>query len=267
MPTRASRATGNRRKVPPPVPASDWAYFLDIDGTLLDLAPSPSLARSDIELHSLVDDLYDFAGGAVALISGRQINAIDSFFPRTRLPVAGQHGLEHRDARGRIHRHHLPSDPLRHAFETITRATERHPKLLLENKGLSLALHYRAAPRLGSFAHRLVRSVQERLGPEYAVQPGKYLVELKPSARNKGNAVLEFMSEPPFRGRTPVFLGDDVTDEYAFDVVNELDGHSIKVGSGRTSARHRLPDVRAVRAWLRSGMRRGAEPGPRAARR
>jgi len=95
--------------------------------------------------------------------------------------------------------------------------------------------------------------MQAEIGPDYTIQPGKRIVELKPSGKDKGQAVAEFMAETPFKGRTPVFVGDDATDEYGFAVVNSLGGHSIKVGGGRSTAHWRLPDVEAVRSWLERG--------------
>ncbi len=236
-----------------PVPGREWAYFFDIDGTLVDIADSPAGVRLDRDLRHLIEGLYQSAGGAVALITGRSIADVDGLFPGTRLPAAGQHGTERRDASGRISRHPFPSRQLDGVRHRLAEAVARHPQLLLEDKGLSLALHYRRAPRLGGFAHRLVRSLQARMGKKYCVQTGNRVVEVKPAGRNKGAAILEFMQEEPFRGRTPVFLGDDITDEYGFAMVNRLGGHSVKVGPGRTVARWRLPDVRAVRAWLEQG--------------
>jgi trehalose 6-phosphate phosphatase len=107
---------------------------------------------------------------------------------------------------------------------------------------------------LGGYAHRLVRSLLAAADSVYTIQTGKRIVELKPAGRDKGVAVVEFMQEEPFRGRTPVFVGDDVTDEYGFATVNRLHGHSIKVGRGRTAARWHLRDVRAVQAWLARGL-------------
>jgi trehalose 6-phosphate phosphatase len=237
-----------------PPPGTDWAYFFDIDGTLIDFAASPDRVRPDHDLRQIIERLYRSAGGAVALISGRAIADIDRLFPGARLPAAGQHGVERRDAVGRVSRHAFPSDRLEEEHRRLAAAVTRHPRLLLEHKGLSLALHYRRAPRLGGFAHRLLRGLQSRIGTEYCLQAGKYIVEVKPAGRDKGVAVLEFMQEAPFRGRLPVFLGDDVTDEYGFAMVNRLDGHSVKVGPGRTVARWRLRDVRAVRAWLERGL-------------
>jgi len=236
----------------PPTPHAGWAYFFDIDGTLLALADSPSGVRLDPGLQRLVEGLYRLAGGAVALISGRSLEDIDRLFPGVRFPAAGQHGIERRDAGARISRHAFPGRELDWARERLSQATTAHPGLLLEDKGLSLALHYRQAPWLAGYAHRLVRACGDRLGAQFCVQAGKRVVELKPAGKDKGIAVQEFMQEEPFRGRIPVFVGDDRTDEYGFATVNHLQGHSIKVGRGATAARWRLRDTEAVRAWLES---------------
>lgn len=234
----------------PPKPRADWAYFVDLDGTLLDIAPSPTEVNVDQQTRVLLSELREFAGGAVALISGRSISDISSLLSEPRLPVAGQHGLERRDAAGRITIHEVESHGLERVSRTLEEEVERHPGLLLEQKGLSVALHYRAVPELAEHVHTLMRSACRELGPDYVLQEGKRVVELKPGGKDKGVAVLEFMDEVPFRGRTPVFLGDDATDEYAFAVVNELGGYSIKVGPGSSAACWRLRDVRAVRRWL-----------------
>lgn len=186
----------------------------------------------------------------MALISGRSIDDVDSIFGAPPLPVAGQHGLERRNARGKISHHDATSEKLESARTRLRSVVTRHSGLLLEDKGMSLALHYRAMPALASFAHRIMRSVHATMGPEYAILTGKRIIEIKPSGKDKGEAVREFMEEPPFRGRIPVFIGDDVTDEHGFAVVNALGGHSIKVGPGRTAAQWRLADVIAVRSWL-----------------
>ena len=245
---KRSRAARRAGSLPPPRP--DWAYFFDIDGTLVDIADSPAGARLHPDLWQLIGGLYRSAGGAVAFISGRSIADIDTLLPGIHLPVAGQHGIERRDASGGISRHAFPARRLDGVRARLAAAVERHRGLLLEDKGLSLALHYRRAPRLAGYAHRLVRSLLAGLGTQYCVQTGKRVVEMKPAGKDKGVAVLEFMQEEPFRGRTPVFVGDDITDEHGFATVNRLHGHSVKVGPGRTVARWRLRDVRAVRAWL-----------------
>jgi len=232
-----------------PRPQLDWAYFFDIDGTLIDISPTPWEVKVERGLIDLLKQLHHRTGGAVALISGRSIEDIDSIFQGERLPVAGQHGVERRDAKGRISRH-VHREDLAGARTRLNAVASQHDALLLEDKGLSLALHYRRQPALGGFVHRLMRTVQQELGPDYTVLTGKRIVELKPSGKDKGQAVSEFMSEHPFRGRLPVFVGDDVTDEFGFAVVNELGGNSIKVGPGASVARWRLPNVRSVRNWL-----------------
>lgn len=235
-------------------PDHGWAYFFDIDGTLIDLAESPGAVRVDAAVQRLIVDLHRSAAGALALISGRSLVDIDRLFPRVLLPAAGQHGVERRDARGRVHYHTFPSQRLDAAHRRLARVVEAHRGLLLEHKGLSIALHYRRAPRLAGYAHRVARATLVRLGRRYCLQRGKAVVELKPAGKDKGVAIREFMQERPFRGRTPVFVGDDVTDEIGFAMVNRLHGHSIKVGRGPTVAAARLRNVKLVRAWLRHAL-------------
>lgn len=237
-----------------PLPGPDWAYFFDIDGTLVDFAPRPSGVRPDAEIRSLIERLYRSAGRAVALISGRSIRDVDRLFPHVRLPVAGQHGTERRDAAGHRSQHTFPVERLEAARARLTDVAARHPGLWVEDKELTLALHFRGAPALAALAHAIMGEVQAAAGAAFCVQEGKGIVELKPAGRDKGMAVQEFMQEAPFQGRVPAFVGDDVTDEYGFKMVNRLGGYSVKVGVGPTAARWRLRDVRAVRTWLRRGL-------------
>ncbi len=239
-----------------PAPRPEWAYFFDIDGTLVDLNDNPGGVRLEQDLRTLIEALHRAAGGAVALISGRHLPDIDALMEGVRLPAAGQHGTERRDAAGRITHHAVRTAQLDWAHEQIAAAAAKHPGLELQHKGLTLALHYRRAPQLAGYAHRLVRSLLPRLGKEYCLQRGKRIVEVKPAGKDKGAAVLEFMAEDPFRGRTAVFLGDDLTDEYGFATVNRLKGYSIKVGPGPTAARFRFRNVAAVRAWLQQAVSR-----------
>lgn len=239
-----------------------FAYFLDIDGTLVDLADTPGAIALDPALPGLVDALYESSGGAIALITGRSIADADRLFGRRHLPIAGQHGHERRSANGQLSQHHVSPRALDPARRVLSAVVERHPRLLLEDKGLSLALHYRRAPYLASLAHREMRAVRVSLGDRYCLHRGKRVVELAPAGRDKGLAIRAFMREVPFRGKPPVFIGDDVTDEHGFAMVNTLGGDSIKVGPGPTVARWRFPDVRAVLTWLEHGM-----PGPTRCRR
>ncbi|HTP96539.1 MAG TPA: trehalose-phosphatase [Burkholderiales bacterium] len=238
----------SRNGAPPPARA-DWAFFFDVDGTLLALAEHPAHVRTDDEVRSILRELHRGAGGALALISGRSIDEIDALFAPLRFPAAGQHGMERRDPCGAMQRHVQHSPRLAELRHRLTPIAARHPGVLLEDKGLTLAIHYRRAPRLAGYLGRRLREGLDH-AEDLRVQRGKMVLEVKPGGRDKGSAILEFMSEPPFRGRIPVFLGDDVSDEFGFSVVNELGGHSIKVGAGATRARWRLSGVGAVRRWL-----------------
>ena len=237
-----------RRELPAPSP--DWAYFFDLDGTLVELAEKPWGVYADEQLRHRIAALASATQGAVAVITGRPIADIDGLFPDLRLPVAGQHGVERRTFKGDVRRHLFPVEQLDEARKALRVLVQRHPALLLEDKGLSLALHYRQAPRLASYAHRVMHHLRDGMGTAFCIQTGKRVVELKPAGRDKGMAIREFMDEAPFAGRRPVFIGDDITDEHGFEVVNAYGGLSIKVGSGQTLAHRQLANVTAVRAWL-----------------
>ncbi len=230
--------------------ASGWALFLDVDGTLLDHAEHPQAVHVAAELLQLIGGLLEATGGALALISGRSVEDVDQLFAPLRLPIAGQHGIERRAADGTLHGHAPALEHLGRAAAELVRLTSAHSTLVLENKGMTLALHYRRAPELGTLAEREMRRIAAALGDEFELQSGKFVWEIKPSGKDKGSAIAEFMAEAPFAGRVPVFIGDDLTDEYGFDVVNRSGGHSIKVGPGPTRARARLADAAAVRHWL-----------------
>jgi trehalose 6-phosphate phosphatase len=231
-------------------PEPTWAWFLDVDGTIAELAPSPAEARVDAGIRDVLERLRAASGGAIALVSGRPIADVDAMLGESDHVVAGLHGLERRDVEGRLWRKQIDTESLQRARERITAIVAGHPGLLLEDKVMTIALHYRAAPSLASFAHRAMREARQVAGGGFALQRGKYVVELKPEGEDKGTAVAAFMREQPFRGRVPVYLGDDATDEHAFDVVRAMGGHTIKVGRGASHARWRLFDVAAVRAWL-----------------
>jgi trehalose 6-phosphate phosphatase len=230
--------------------ARDWAFFLDIDGTLLDIAVTPNAVHAQRADCRLVAALYDRADGALALVSGRSLAMIDELFAPLRLPAAGQHGVERRDARGRVHRPSFSADMHSRAADMIRAFAERHTGLVFENKGYSMALHYRLAPRLAGAAHAIVREAARAVGEGVEVQRGKMVAELKPAGHDKGRAIEAFMREKPFAGRQPVFLGDDLTDEHGFRMVERMGGHSIKVGPGQTAARWRVANPSAARAWL-----------------
>ncbi len=226
--------------------------FLDIDGTLLEFASTPDRVRVDAGIAALLPALERRLGGAVALITGRALEDADRLFPGLALAVAGQHGLQRRAADGSIHLHGAPSSGLRSLRPELARFAARHEGLWLEDKGTTLALHYRLAPRLASHVHRTLKAQLGAggMGEGLQLQPGKGVLEIKPDGRDKGTAIVEYMNELPFAGRCPVFIGDDHTDEYGFAAVMRAGGWAVKVGPGRTHAHFRLRDVDAVRNWL-----------------
>jgi trehalose 6-phosphate phosphatase len=240
----------------PPPAQPDWAYFLDVDGTLLDLAMTPDAIEVDGALPTLLETLHRQTGGAVALVSGRALDDLDRRIGAPQVPRAGLHGLERRDAAGCLWRHAAPPAAMQAVRDALAPVLARHPGLLLEDKGLTLALHYRRAPALASYVHRLLGRLAAELGDGLQLQRGKRVVEIKPTGGDKGTAVLEYLAELPFLGRRPVFVGDDANDEDAFAAVNGRGGTSVKVGAGRSCARYRLPDVAAVRVWLASALSR-----------
>ncbi len=243
---------------PPPAAQVDWGYFLDVDGTLIEFANTPDAVHVDQALLDLVSRLHQDCGGALALVSGRALLDLEWRLGSLRLPIAGQHGLERRDAAGAMHVHGAPTAAMAAIKLRLQAVLERHPALLLEDKGLALAVHYRQAPALAGALHRLLRRLIEATDDALQLQTGKRVVEIKALGFDKGTALEEFLAEPPFKGRRPVFIGDDATDEHGFAVINRLRGLSVKVGPGPTQARYRLPDVGAVRAWLSNATKEGA---------
>jgi len=239
--------------------AARWAFFLDIDGTLLDIAETPGAVEPGVRELVLIEDLASAAGGALALVSGRTLPSIDRLFAPLKLPAAGQHGFERRGADGRRRRHRFPAERLRPVAAELRAFTAAHEGVLLEDKGASLALHYRQAPQLGATAREAMREAAEPLGDLVEIQAGKMVWELKPAGADKGMAIAEFMAEAPFAGRVPVFLGDDVTDEQGFRVVAAAGGHAVKVGEGESVAHWRVPDPAAARDWLRGWVRSTVE--------
>ena len=223
--------------------------FLDIDGTLAEFARVPELVQIDAEIASALPRLLHELDGALALITGRSITSADLLFPGMKLPIAGQHGSERRDGAGTIHLHAPVKATQAKLRKLLQGLAKRHPQLLLEDKGAALALHYRSTPQLASHVHRTLRESMPAEGG-YELQPGKLLLEVRPEGRDKGAAIHDFMAEEPFAGRLPVFVGDDLTDEHGFAVVEQLGGWTVKVGPGRTAARFRLPDPAAVQRWL-----------------
>lgn len=234
------------------MPSLNWAYFLDVDGTLINIVETPQAVLVDQPLLDLLANLHRASGGALALVSGRMISDLQSRIGMAQLPLAGLHGLERRDSAGRLWIHATAPAAKSAIKEALAPLLARHPGLLLEDKGLTLALHYRKAPALAAYVHRLMARLVASAGEGLELQRAKFVVEIKPAGIDKGTAVAEYLAEPPFKGRRAVFIGDDLNDEHGFAEVNNQGGISIKVGKGASCALFRLPDVAAVHQWLSS---------------
>ena len=227
------------------------ALFLDVDGTLVDIEDHPGDVRSDEALITLLVDLAQRLDGALSLISGRSIAEIDRIFAPAKFPSAGAHGTELRfDGNAVII---APADFPGEILQRARAFAVEHQGLLVEKKSAGLALHYRRAPRLETACREFVDGLMRELGPDFRLIDGKMVLEIAPLGHHKGEAIRELLQHDPFNGRRPVFVGDDVTDEDGFRVVNDLGGLSIRVGHGNeTAARYVLDDVTSVRDWLQS---------------
>ena len=235
----------------PPPPGEDSCLFLDVDGTLVDLAPQPRAVRVDAELKDLLGQVAMRLDGAVALVSGRSIAELDALFAPLRLPVAGLHGLERRNAAGVLVQEAPARDPrLDEARNALWQFVSANPGLLLEDKGRTLAVHYRRAPDLAPEVEYAMSAVAASLGSGFHLQEGALVMEVKPVSRNKATAIDEFLAEPPFAGRRPVFIGDDITDRDGFLAVAQHQGLAIAVGD-RVAATCQLRNPAAVHHWLR----------------
>lgn len=235
----------------PPVSPDDAALFLDIDGTLIDIAPTPQTVTMPAGLPALLGRLSRRFAGSLALVSGRALDDIDGLFRPFRFPAAGIHGAERRDALGRLHYVGLTSEDLAPARAELRRFAARHPALLFEDKGRSLALHFRQAPELEPAVREVLEQARIRI-PAAQLQPGHCVIELKGGTAGKRGAIEEFLQEPPFAGRVPVYLGDDLTDLEALTYVQSVGGLGIFVGPSPQSGLGWLPRPAAVLEWLRS---------------
>jgi len=228
-------------------PAS-CAFFLDVDGTLLDIRPQPRDVVADTSLLDLLSALRAEVADALALVSGRAIEDLDRIFAPLTFTAAGLHGCDLRFADGS--RFGLPDRVMDKARPALRHFVASHPGLLLEDKGATLAVHYRQRPDLGPIVIDALTRVAG--DADYRVQQGKMVVELKPPGFDKGGAITRLMQDAPFKDRQPVFIGDDLTDEAGFVAVNAMGGFSVRVGavSMPSAARYRVATVAALRALL-----------------
>lgn len=231
----------------PDVPHSS-AFFFDFDGTLVALAPRPDLVAVEPHVREVLRALATQFDGAVAVVTGRPLEVVDGFLAPVALPIAAEHGSIRRDSRGVLHIDEGNEAAVAAAHAALEPLAEDNAGLILERKRSSIALHFRQRPELAALCEGAAQDVVAE-NPGLVILPGKMVFELKPKGIDKGEAVRAFLGEVPFQGRTPIFIGDDVTDEHAFEVVNALGGLSVKVDDGDTLARFRT-DRKGLFEWL-----------------
>jgi trehalose 6-phosphate phosphatase len=235
----------------PSADLTEWALFLDFDGTLVEIADRPDAVIVPADLRRTLTALRVRLGGAMAIVTGRSIAVIDDFLAPDRFDVAGLHGGEHRLA-GRLFPCRPDEHPdLRRAVDELQRRfAAAAPGILIEDKGCSVAVHWRLAPEGAELAAETMRTVAETLGAGYRLQLGKAVAEVLPARASKGGIIRHLLTQGAYRNRRPIFIGDDLTDEQAFAAVDDLEGISIRVGSGPTRARYRIGAPSALREFL-----------------
>jgi trehalose 6-phosphate phosphatase len=233
-----------------PIDYRRTAILLDVDGTLLDLAPTPHDVRVPSTLRRTLERLHESTGGALALVSGRSLSDIDLIFKPLKLSAIGGHGAEIRlaNSSGTCAGAPLLDEELKERFTDIAALA---PEIIVEDKGYSVAIHYRLVPHKKRAIEDAVAAICADLAPDsLEVLPGKAVLEIKKSGFSKGTAIRELMAHPPFAGRRPVFVGDDTTDETAFAVMPEFNGLAISVGRMVPGVARRFETPSDVRRWL-----------------
>jgi trehalose 6-phosphate phosphatase len=233
----------------------NWAMFLDVDGTLLDFAETPDQVAVPPELLDILGKLHRHLGGAVALVSGRPIADLDRLFDPLRLPAAGQHGAELRDV---AHGEAVKASPpacLAVVTAELHRFAASRPGILVEDKNASVAVHYRMAPQYRDQVEAFTRAAVAANDEEMEMLEAVMAFDVKPRSVNKGLAVAWFMERLPFHGRVPVFIGDDLTDEYGFAAAQSRAGYAIQVGTSRPRvAPWHIETPANLRQWLQAGV-------------
>ncbi|KFN50183.1 trehalose-phosphatase [Arenimonas composti] len=238
---------------PPPLPAApSLALFLDIDGTLVEFADRPDGVRVPKPAITALAHLQRRLGGALAVLSGRELAAADRLLAPLQLPAGALHGLQRRAVDGTLTTTAPPPLVAGRVDAACRAGAAALDGVFVEAKaGIGFALHYRGAPAQAEAVRALAAEIAATADGHYLVQHGDCVAELKPVGQDKGSALAALMQTSPFRGRVPMMIGDDLTDEPAFVAARELGGHAVIVGGRRpTVATHALASPTAVRAWL-----------------
>ncbi|HEY0291566.1 MAG TPA: trehalose-phosphatase [Hansschlegelia sp.] len=252
-----ANAANKRLPLRAPLPAKPEGFpdrvalFLDLDGTVLDLAASPGAVSIPQETIVAIARLVSRLGGALAVITGRSLADVDHILAPLRLPAAALHGAElRRRGGGRVEDGGSP--PPQRLTAALGAFVDARPGLALEDKGASVAVHYRSTPEREGEVRERVAGLVAQLAPAHELQPGKMVVEVRPRGCDKGSALATLMADAPFSGRIPFVLGDDLTDEFAFEAAAAYGGAAALVGavSRPSAAIYELPDPPAVRNWL-----------------
>lgn len=228
-----------------------WALFLDIDGTLLDIAKTPDRIVVPPALPQHLEAVAKRLGGALALVTGRSVAFADTLFAPFHFPIAGLHGAERRDATGRLQQVQIPPE-FEEMKRSIARQAEVLPGVLVEDKGAAVAVHYRLAPEYRAAVEAIMERHLGEAGPDWALQDGKMVIEIRPGRANKGHAIEAFLEDELFQHRKPFAIGDDVTDESMFKIANELGGQSLRIGAPvtETFAHASLPSPAHLRELI-----------------
>ncbi len=237
---------------PMPQPGERWAVLLDIDGTLVDFADHPDDVQLSPRIRLLIERLRAVLGDALAILSGRTLDEVDRLLAPSLVPAGALHGSEQRDACGEVTVVAPPPAVAAATRSDCEDALARWPGVFMETKrGIAFALHFRSVPEHGPSVRRFAESVADRSQGHYALQLGDCVAELRPAAGSKGTALRSLAEKPPFLGRRPVVLGDDLTDESAFAQAQALGGFGVIVGARRpTHAAFAVSGPDATIAWL-----------------
>jgi trehalose 6-phosphate phosphatase len=255
------RLSSSESQLPGPDDLGAVALLLDIDGTILDIAITPGSVVVPRSLHRALESLLAKTGGAFALVSGRSIGNLDALFTPLRLPAIGGHGAEMRLSGSDQAQTRYPAVIGEALRSEVKAAAAADPRILLEDKGYSFAVHYRLAPQMEQTLKAKIAAIVERFGfRELEVIHGNAVIEIKPIRFSKGEAVCELMRHLPFAHRKPVFVGDDTTDESVFEVLPTLGGVGYSVARHIAGAKGVFDSPREVRSWLAhlGGSRRAA---------